>query len=97
LFLLRKNLNCSTEKILKFEARQQLGILDASFLSGDSSPPMHVPAWGTTYYVDATGGNDNNTGTTTTHAFKSMSKVNTSTFSAGDSILFKRGKHGGSN
>lgn len=52
---------------------------------------MYVPAWGATYYVDATSGNDSNPGTATNNAWKTISRVNTSTFSAGDSILFKRG------
>ena len=53
---------------------------------------IYVPAWGATYYVDATGGNDSNVGTATNNAWKTISKVNASAFSAGDSILFKRGE-----
>ena len=53
---------------------------------------MYIPAWGATYYVDATGGNDSNAGTATNSAWKSIAKVNTSSFSAGDFILFKRGE-----
>lgn len=48
--------------------------------------------WSTTYYVDAAGGNDSNAGTATNSAWRTISKINTSTFSAGDSILFKRGE-----
>jgi len=44
-----------------------------------------------TYYVDAIGGNDSNTGNSTSVAWKSLSKVNATTFAAGDSILFKSG------
>ena len=51
---------------------------------------MYVPAWGATYYVDATGGNDSNAGTATGSAWKTIAKVNASSFSAGDFILFKR-------
>jgi hypothetical protein len=47
---------------------------------------------GTTYYVDATGGNDDNNGTSTETPWKTVAKVNASSFSAGDSILFKRGE-----
>ena len=43
------------------------------------------------YYIDAVGGNDSNTGNSTTLAWKSLSKVNATTFAAGDSILFKSG------
>lgn len=53
---------------------------------------MYVPAWGATYYVDATGGNDSNAGTATTQAWKTINKVNRGSFSPGDNILFKRGE-----
>jgi parallel beta-helix repeat protein len=48
----------------------------------------------TTYYVDATGGNDNNSGTSAEQAWKSLRQVNAAggRFGAGDSILFKRGE-----
>jgi len=45
-----------------------------------------------TYYVDATGGNDANDGLSQASAWKTIAKVNASTFAAGDSILFKRGE-----
>ena len=48
--------------------------------------------WPNTYYVDATGGNDSNAGTATNSAWKTIVKVNASSFSAGDFILFKRGE-----
>ena len=53
---------------------------------------MSLQAWGATYYVDATGGNDSNAGTTTNFAWKTISKVNGSFFSAGDKVLFKKGE-----
>jgi len=43
------------------------------------------------YYVDATLGNDSNPGTQT-QPWKTVSKVNSTSFSAGDSIYFKRGE-----
>ncbi|MFX0196544.1 MAG: right-handed parallel beta-helix repeat-containing protein [Candidatus Hodarchaeota archaeon] len=49
-------------------------------------------AWPITYYVDATYGNDANTGTSESKAWQSVNKVNNSTFDPGDSILFKRGQ-----
>ena len=48
--------------------------------------------WSNTYYVDATGGNDSNVGIATNSAWKTIAKVNTSSFAAGDFILFKRGE-----
>lgn len=50
-----------------------------------------VPAWPATYYVDAISGNDSNDGLAQATAWKTISKVNGSTFAAGDQILFKRG------
>ena len=49
-------------------------------------------AGATSYYVDATGGSDANSGLSTATAWKTINKVNTSTFAAGDQILFKRGE-----
>jgi len=46
----------------------------------------------TTYYVDATNGNDNNSGTSPESAWKTINKVNNSYFYPSDSILFKRGE-----
>lgn len=46
--------------------------------------------FGVTYYVSANG-NDNNTGTSTTSAWRTISKVNSRTLVAGDVVLFERG------
>ena len=46
--------------------------------------------FGTTYYVSSTG-NDTNSGLTTSLPWKTIAKVNASSFSAGDQILFKCG------
>ena len=45
----------------------------------------------TTHYVDAVAGNDANDGTSTTHAWRGLTKVNTTVFGPGDKILFKSG------
>ena len=45
----------------------------------------------TTYYIDASFGNDSNAGTSVTGAWKTINKVNNFNFSPGDSILFKKG------
>jgi hypothetical protein len=45
-----------------------------------------------TYYVDASTGIDTNDGLTPGTAWKTVGKVNGSTFAAGDQILFKRGQ-----
>ena len=49
-------------------------------------------AYAATYYVDATGGNDSNDGLTTGTAWQTVANINSTTFSAGDSVLFKRGE-----
>ncbi len=53
--------------------------------------PLTASAANTTYYVDATGGNDSNNGTSTGTAWQTLTKVNATTFGPGDQILFKRG------
>lgn len=49
-------------------------------------------SFATTYYVDATNGNDNNNGTSPSTAWKTIEKVNASAFAPGDSVLFRRGE-----
>ncbi|MBQ1552536.1 MAG: dockerin type I repeat-containing protein [Clostridia bacterium] len=46
---------------------------------------------GTTYYVDSVSGNDANSGTSESAAWKTAANILDRTFSAGDSVLFKRG------
>ncbi len=46
---------------------------------------------GTTYYVDSVNGSDSASGTSASKAWKSLRKVNSTIFSAGDKILFKAG------
>jgi hypothetical protein len=53
--------------------------------------PVPVKAANTTYYVDSVGGNDTNNGTSSATAWKSLGKVNNTTFQPGDKILFKAG------
>ncbi|HPO13023.1 MAG TPA: PKD domain-containing protein [Candidatus Hydrogenedentes bacterium] len=47
-------------------------------------------AWGATYYVDAVNGNDTRAGTSPANAWKTLSKVNMTSFQPGDVILLKR-------
>jgi len=64
----------------------KVGVLLCLILAG--------PAWSAapvTYYVDTAAADDTGNGTTAGTAWKTINKVNTSTFAAGDSILFKRG------
>ena len=45
----------------------------------------------TTYYVDSQGGNDDNSGTSISTAWNSISKINSFAFNFGDSVSFKCG------
>jgi hypothetical protein len=64
-----------------------------------SALALLVAAWGarpvsatnTTYYVDCTGGNDANNGTSTTTAWRTIARANQPTYGPGDQILLKRG------
>jgi Right handed beta helix region len=44
-----------------------------------------------TYYIDSSAPNDSNSGTSPATAWKTLAKVNATSFAPGDSILFKRG------
>jgi Lamin Tail Domain/Immunoglobulin domain len=50
-----------------------------------------MPAMATTYYVDSAAGNDANSGTATNSAWQSLTKINGTTFAAGDILLLKNG------
>lgn len=51
-----------------------------------------IQAYANNYFVDASNGNDNNTGMVPDAAWKTLGKVNKAPFNPGDSILFKRGE-----
>lgn len=53
--------------------------------------PIISYAWSATYYVDATSGNNGNSGLSIETPWQSIAKVNTVQFRPGDQILFKRG------
>jgi hypothetical protein len=91
----RKAYLYSTNLILRWMVRLNIGVLLLLF----AASPIVVPiffnianASGTTYYVDncVIVGNDSNNGTSPSTPWLTVNKVNTSSFSAGDSILFKR-------
>ncbi len=63
-------------------------ILAAVFSICAITPPL----WAAMYYVDATGGNDSNTGASEATPWKTIARVNSRSFSPGDSILLKRGE-----
>jgi Right handed beta helix region len=49
-------------------------------------------ATGVTYYVDAAAGNDSNSGSSSAAAWKSLAKINATTFHPGDQVLLKAGQ-----
>ncbi|MEZ4211167.1 MAG: right-handed parallel beta-helix repeat-containing protein [Candidatus Paceibacterota bacterium] len=57
----------------------------------DNATSCTNPSGGTIYYVDAVAGNDSNNGTSTSTPWKTISKLNTASFSAGTMTCFKRG------
>ncbi|MEV6824982.1 hypothetical protein [Amycolatopsis sp. NPDC051102] len=68
------------------------GLLAAALLAASAvfaSPA--APAAAVTYYVDAAQGNDSAAGTDSAHAWRSLARVNQTTFHAGDQILLKAG------
>jgi hypothetical protein len=54
--------------------------------------PTSAMDTGKTYYVDSTGGDDSNDGMSEAFPWKSLDKVNETTFGPGDKILFKSGE-----
>lgn len=59
--------------------------------SFEITAPSKALAAGTNYYIDNIGGDDANNGTSSSSAWKSLDKVNVTTFAPGDKILFKAG------
>jgi hypothetical protein len=60
-------------------------------VTGLFGAPQELKAAGTTYYVDCNAANDSGAGTAPGTAWKTIAKVNGSSFSPGDSILFNKG------
>ena len=58
-----------------------IGMMSSGFVFADEV--------GTTYYVDDINGNDTNSGKSEGSAWKSLDKINSTEFSAGDKILLK--------
>lgn len=67
-------------------------ILVLAFFICTAFAPSGVCDEGVTYYVDATDGDDADSGTSPESAWKTIFEVNNHHFNPGDSILFKRGE-----
>ncbi len=71
----------------RFSARILTLLLLLAPASVGQNPPAVLSA--KTYYVDSVAGNDDRPGTTPANAWKSLAKVNATTFLSGDRILLK--------
>ena len=69
-------------------------VTDASGATASTTLTLDVLGgnWGTAYYVDNVTGNDSNSGTSESTAWKTAARVNQASFAPGDRILFKRGE-----
>lgn len=76
--------------LLRFNKLVNLAILLVMLFGLSLLMVGHVNAANTTYYVDPSG-NDANSGTSASTPWKTLSKVNATTFGPGDHILFKAG------
>ncbi|GLL03778.1 right-handed parallel beta-helix repeat-containing protein [Dactylosporangium matsuzakiense] len=65
-----------------------VAVVAGGLIVGAGSPAR---AANTTYYIDAAAGADANSGLDQSHPWKSLNKVNATTFGAGDRILLKAG------
>ncbi|MDG6107648.1 right-handed parallel beta-helix repeat-containing protein [Dactylosporangium aurantiacum] len=73
--------------------RLALGVAAATVAGAGLLVSVAAPAQAanTTYYVDAAAGADSNSGLDQSHPWKSLGKINATTFGAGDRILLKAG------
>ncbi|SEM84533.1 Por secretion system C-terminal sorting domain-containing protein [Mucilaginibacter gossypiicola] len=62
-----------------------------SFLMAAILAIISVDCFAATYYVSSSGGSDSNSGTSTTKPWKTLSKLNSVTYHAGDKIYLKSG------
>lgn len=74
-----------------FIASWNSGCMPPSSLLSGTSAPLSNPTKDRTFYVDAANGDDSNDGQSPSTAWKSISKVNSSSLNPGDKILLNRG------
>jgi len=67
-------------------------LISVSLLNISSPPSIANASIGSTFYVDATGGNDSNNGLSANLAWKTLDRVSQEIFGPGDTILFKAGE-----
>ncbi|MEO6948597.1 MAG: hypothetical protein ABI123_03125, partial [Ginsengibacter sp.] len=91
------NVNLFLEQILKLCSNFKIeyfrkNLLVRPFLILSGVIFMVLSARGTTYYVDASHGSDDNGAMTPSSPWKTIRKINESHLAPGDSVLFKRGE-----
>ena len=67
------------------------GLVVSGFRSATAQPPLAAAREGAAYYIDSISGADGNSGTSPRQAWKTLTKVNATTFHPGDRILFVSG------
>ena len=81
----------ATDAALKLQVRDAAqAVASQSFSFSVVSATSASPS-GNSYYVDSSGGNDSNNGTSASSPWRTIARVNGTSFSPGDRILFKRG------
>lgn len=83
-----KRIICIAVAICMVAALPQIDVKAAEL---NDEIPDQSTAEGIGYYIDAINGDDTNDGTSETSAWKTLDKVNQTTFMPGDQILFKAG------
>lgn len=71
--------------IIMHTIQKAILITSLFFIAGCSTPPQ-------TYYLDATNGNDMNSGLSVDNAWKTLERVKKTSFKEGDKLLLKRGE-----
>jgi hypothetical protein len=79
---------------VKIQRMRRAAMVAISALVASTFLVIAQPAWAlnTTYYVDAVAGSDANAGTSPGAAWKTLAKLNATTFGPGDQILFHTGQ-----
>ena len=93
------NLSAATVRVSRLSLQTLVPVLLLAWLAltgaaasvSSEAVPAHAPGPGMDYYVACDSGSDTNSGTSPATAWKTLDKVNSTTFHSGDRILFKSG------
>lgn len=94
-FAVERNPEMAGEPIINHAGNAEMKAYGESLLNGGKTfiadDGSQDSLSGTVYYIDSVAGDDSNPGTTESQPWKSIDKVNSSTYLPGDRILFKAG------